>query len=469
MAEDLTPAPAGGRQIIIIATVIIVVFFTLFIIGLRSFPKLMPDQGVEKTKLPENVVIYSNMDLKDAASVITRLKELKISYQIRDEGRSIAVPRGRADEARLGLAEKSLPAGGTVGWEIFDQSKLGATDFDRRIQFIRAISGELARTIDRLSAVDDARVQIVIPETKLFEVSQAPATASVLLKLRDGETLNQRQVNSIMYLVSRSVENLKPGNIVIVDTNGNMLTGFGNAPAEKQEITAAPVAVESPEVVIEKGEEKAALGIQAKLDLENMLTNKVQALLNKIYPPNVTIARVNVDSIQTRKTTVIILVDKTFKMNPSVKKATFETISAVVGYDKDRGDRIIVKSVPFRSAGAPTASSLVGGIKLNAFSLSSIKNIYRKYGRESAVAIVVIFILAVFSMFGMFGSASRPRQPKGGQAGVREKEELPEVQAEPILEGREEEIPIVDQMKDLASRNPKFAADIIRSWLGEGT
>ena len=143
MAEGLTPAPAGGRQIIIIATVITVVFFTIFIVGIRSSSKLMPDQGTPQVKLPANVVIYSNMELKDAALVIARLKELKIPYQIKDEGRSISVPRGRADEARLGLAEKNLPAGGTVGWEIFDQSKLGATDFDRRIQFI---TGDIGRT-----------------------------------------------------------------------------------------------------------------------------------------------------------------------------------------------------------------------------------------------------------------------------------------------------------------------------------
>ena len=461
MAEDMTPAPGGGRQIIVIATVITVVFFTIFIIGVRYSSKLMPDQGIQLPKLPANVVIYSNMELKDSALVIARLKELKIPYQIRDEGRSVSVPRGRSDEARLGLAEKNLPAGGTVGWEIFDQSKLGATDFDRRIQFIRAISGELSRTIDRISAVDDARVQIVIPETKLFEVSQAPVTGSVLLKLRPGETLTPKQVNGIMFLVSKSVENLKPNNIAIIDTNGNILTGAENAPAVREEVSTPPKE-ENPEMVVEKNEEKAVLGVQAKLDLENTLTNKVQSLLNKIYPPNITIARVNVDSIQTRKTTVIILVDKKFKMDPVVKKTTFDTISAAVGYDKTRGDKIIMKSVPFRSTGITGAFGKMGGKNQELFSpstLTALKTIYRKYGRESAIAIVVIFVLAVFSMFGLFGGGKK-RMP------------AEEISSEPLQEEdqgeREEDIPIVNQMKDLASRNPKFAADIIRSWLGEG-
>jgi flagellar M-ring protein FliF len=177
------------------------------------------------------------LDLKDAALVITRLKDLKIPYQIKDNGHAIAVPKAKADEARLGLAAKNLPGGGTVGWEIFDQSKLGATDFDRRIQFVRAISGELARTINRINVIEDARVQIVIPETKLFEVSTAPVTASVLLKMKAGESLTRNQVNWIVRLVAGSVENLKPQNVTIIDTNGNILSGtaYRSVAAPEQE------------------------------------------------------------------------------------------------------------------------------------------------------------------------------------------------------------------------------------------
>jgi flagellar biosynthesis/type III secretory pathway M-ring protein FliF/YscJ len=445
MAEDVTPA-AGGRQVIMVATVVAVVFFTFFVVGLRSC-STTPGQGTDQTKLPANVVIYSNLDLKDSALVITRLKELKIPYQIRDEGRAIAVPRGRADEARLGLAEKNLPAGGTVGWEIFDQARLGATDFDRRIQFIRAISGELARTINRISAVEDARVQIVIPETKLFEVSKAPVTASVLLKLKPGESLSPRQVNGIIYLVAGSVENLKPENITLVDTNGNMLSGAENAAAQPAEEAAPPRTEEK--VVVEKEEEKAALGVQAKLDLENTLTSKAQSMLNRIYPPNVTIARVNIDSIQTRKTTVIILVDKKFKIDKALKKSTFETISAIVGYDKERGDKIIMKSVPFRAATPEEAKAVLGKGKLAALTLSTLKTIYRKYGRESAIVIGVLFLLVLFSILGLFG---------------RGKKEYPveEIREEAV---GEEEVPIVDQMKTLASQNPELVAQLIRSWV----
>ncbi|MFH1710066.1 MAG: flagellar basal-body MS-ring/collar protein FliF [bacterium] len=455
MAEGVSPVPEGGqsgRQIIIIATVVTVVFFTFFIMGLRSCSTLT-EQGTAKSKPSSHVVIYSNMSLKDSALVIARLKELKIQYQIKDEGRSIAVARGQADEARLGLAEKNLPSGGSVGWEIFDQSRLGATDFDRRIQFIRAISGELSRTINRIGAIEDARVQIVIPETKLFEVSKAPVTASVLIKMKPGETLIPKQVNGIMYLVAGSVENLKPENITIIDTNGNIWGGGEYALAAPREVTSTPKAEMRPEVVIEKEEEKNALEVQAKLDLENALTSRVQSLLNKLYPPNITIARVNIDSMKTRKTTIIILVDKTYKITQDLKKSTFETISAAAGYDKTRGDKIIMKSVPFRSAGTVPIPAVTRKGTSAAITLSALKAIYRKYGKESAIAIIVLFLLVLFLIFRLF------RKGK--------KEDLAEAprEEEAAMEAEEDRVPIVDHMKDLASQNPEFAAELIRSWV----
>jgi len=464
MAENAAP-PAAGRYIILMATVVTVVFFTFLLIGIRSCSAPREkEKPAEQVKLSANVVIYSNLDLKDAALVITRLKELKIPYQIKDEGRSIAVARARADEARLGLAEKNLPGGGTVGWEIFDQTKLGATDFDRRIQFIRAISGELSRTINRINAVEDARVQIVIPETQLFEVTKAPVTASVLLKLKPGESLTAKQVNGIVYLVAGSVENLKHENVTIIDVDGNILNGVGNKEVptvrKETEIAAAPKEEMPAEVVVEKTVEegKVANEAQAKLELEEALTSKVQSLLNNIFPPNITISRVNLDSLQRRKTTVIILVDKKFKVSSAIKRTTFDAVSAAVGYEKNRGDRIIMKSVTFRAAGMPQVTKKTEAAKPSAL-ITALKSVYRKYGGGRIIFAGIILAVVMLSLlFAVLRSATRSSIPS----------EQPPAETELERGEKEEEIiPVVEQMKASAVQNPAQVAELIKTWLAE--
>ena len=460
MAEnrDLLPQ-AGARPIVIVATVAAVVFFTFLLLGLQSCSLV----GVGQPRQSADVVIYSNLDLKDSAAVITRLKELKIPYQIKDEGRSIAVPRGKADDARLGLAEKNLPTGGSVGWEIFDQSKLGATDFDRRIQFIRAISGELSRTINRISAVDDSRVQIVIPETQLFQATTSPVTASVLLTLKPGESLTEGQVNAIVHLVAGSVENLKPQNVTIVDTDGNILTG---APVKQTEAPVVAQPAEQPEeqpTVVEK--EKTAVDVQAKLDLEDSLTSRVQALLNRMYPPNITIARVTINSVSSRKTSVIILVDKNFKLSPSLKNSTFATVAAAISYDKNRGDTITLRSVPFRSTGPVPATVTPVQERNRAWGkiIQAAKAVYRRTGKYSAIAIIGLPILVLIIIIAMLPRGGARQMPEAAPAPVQESAAAEEA------ETAEAGIPVVEQIRGLAAQRPDQAARIIRSWLtGEG-
>lgn len=461
MAEQMTPAPAAGsRMIVIAATVVTVVFFTFILLGVRSC-SLTGDNSpnAPKVKLSSDVVIYSNLDLKDSAMVIAQLKALRIPYQIKDEGRSIAVPRGRADEARLGLAEKNLPAGGEVGWEIFDQTKLGATDFDRRIQFIRAISGELSRTISRISAVDDARVQIVIPQTQLFQATVAPVTASVLLKLKEGETLTPAQVNGIVYLVANSVENLKPANVTIVDIDGNILSGAAVTVPKKAEVMAPAPEEEEKPVVLPNESEKAALDVQAKLQLEDELTSKVQSLLNRMYPINAVIARVTVNSAKNRRTSVIILVNKDFRISPELKRNTFDTVAAAIGYEKDRGDRIMLKSVLFRSTGQvqPTPAKEEGmSDVMFAKAKDYAKKVYRKVGMYSAIAIIAVPIIILMFLISLIGGGRKESALEAAAAG--EEAEL----------GEGGEIPIVEEIKTLAAQRPEVAAEIIRSWTMEG-
>ena len=172
----------------------------------------------------EMSVLYSNLSAEDAGAVIAKLKEQKIPYEIGEMGSSVLVPSDKVHELRLNLAGQGLPQGGGVGFEIFDRTTMGMTDFVQKLNYKRALQGELARTIGQLSEVEKARVHLVIPEKSIFAANQERARASVVLKLKGGKQLSERQVQGIVHLVSSSVEGLTPQDITVVDIHGQILT-----------------------------------------------------------------------------------------------------------------------------------------------------------------------------------------------------------------------------------------------------
>ncbi|MBU1318035.1 MAG: flagellar M-ring protein FliF [candidate division Zixibacteria bacterium] len=170
------------------------------------------------------VTLYSDLDSESVAEVIDRLDELSIKHEIAEGGNTVKVPSGDVYSARMRLAALGLPKSGTVGYSIFDQTNLGMTEFLQKINFRRALEGELARSVMALGNVDAARVHVVIPEDHLFEEDKRPPTASVLLKLSTGSTVTPRQIRGITHLIAASVEGMSPDNISIIDYNGNLLT-----------------------------------------------------------------------------------------------------------------------------------------------------------------------------------------------------------------------------------------------------
>ena len=148
--------------------------------------------------------LYYNLDPDDAAEVIQFLKKERIEYQLVDQGRVIKVPHKDVYETRLKLAGSNLPRGG-VGFEIFDKSNLGVSEFVQNINYQRALQGELARTIREIRQVESARVHLVIPKKSLFIDEQKEATASVILKMKPGNRLDKKQVEGVMKLVAGSV------------------------------------------------------------------------------------------------------------------------------------------------------------------------------------------------------------------------------------------------------------------------
>ncbi|MGH8164260.1 MAG: flagellar basal-body MS-ring/collar protein FliF, partial [Rhodanobacteraceae bacterium] len=168
--------------------------------------------------------LFTGMAAEDAAAVVQKLKEGGVEYRIDDGGATVSVPAEKVDERRLEMAGAGLPKTGRVGFELFDKTNIGITDFAEHVNYQRAIEGELERTIRTLSEVEQARVNVTFPKDSVFVDAQEPAKASVLVALRPGAMLLPRNVIAIANLVASAVQGLTPGNVAVVDTRGDLLS-----------------------------------------------------------------------------------------------------------------------------------------------------------------------------------------------------------------------------------------------------
>lgn len=176
---------------------------------------------------PDYRVLYGNLGDRDGGAVIESLQKQNVPYKM-GEGGTILVPSAMVYEARLKLASEGLPKGGAVGFELMDNQKFGLTQFQENVNYQRALEGEITRTITTISAVQGARVHLAIPKPTVFVRDQQKPSASVLVSLYPGRALDKAQVAGIVHLVASSVPEMPPGNVTVIDQNGNMLTQNGD-------------------------------------------------------------------------------------------------------------------------------------------------------------------------------------------------------------------------------------------------
>lgn len=173
---------------------------------------------------PEMSLLYADLDAQDSGQIIARLEQMNVPYSIGEEGGKIFVPQNQVGRTRVVMAEEGLPSGGSIGYEIFDRSEgLGTTNFVQNINHVRALEGELARTIRSVSSVKQARVHLVLPRRELFSRDRQEPSASIVLMLGGSRTLDRQQVSSIQHLVAAAVPGLKPTMVSIIDDQGNLL------------------------------------------------------------------------------------------------------------------------------------------------------------------------------------------------------------------------------------------------------
>ena len=213
----------GPRIAAMTAVTIALVGFFAFVIMRVTTPQMTP--------------LFTGLSLEDSAAIAKELDREGVTYQLRDDGNIIMVPVDRVARLRMTLAESGLPKGGGIGYEIFDKSDaLGTTSFVQNINSLRALEGELSRTIQGIDRVEAARVHLVMPERPLFSRDKVDPSASIVLKVRG--TLEQSQVRAIRHLVATAVNGLSPQRISIVDEQGQLLADGATDPNSGSDVSA---------------------------------------------------------------------------------------------------------------------------------------------------------------------------------------------------------------------------------------
>ncbi len=219
--------------------------------------------------------LYTDLEQGDSGKIIEVLDEKEVKYVLKDGGAKIEVPREEVDKIRIELAKQGLPENSNVGYEIFDRTNLGMSEFVQKLNFRRALEGELANTITNMDEVKKARVHIVIPEKALFKKDEKKPTASVTLHLKNGRSISKISVEGIQNLISSSVEGLVPSDVKVMDNKANVLS---QEALDENSIAG-----------------KTALQHQQQRNVEGYYAEKIQSLLDGVLGSDNTKVKVNAE------------------------------------------------------------------------------------------------------------------------------------------------------------------------------
>ncbi|BBB93189.1 MAG TPA: flagellar basal-body MS-ring/collar protein FliF [Methylomusa anaerophila] len=467
---------------------------------------------------PDNVPLFTNLDAKDAGEVAAKLKEMKIPYEIGNNGSAILVSSKDVHKVRLELARQGLPRG-NKGFELFDQNKFGATEFQNKVNLLQAIQGELTRTIEQMDEVEKARVHIVMPEDSLYKKNEKPATASIMLKLRPSAQLTHDQIKGIVNLVAHSVQGLKPENITVVDNYARVLNDQGDSPqsAGPQTLTqfdltkkiqdelqknvqslldqtigvgrsAARVNVElnfdqrtfdkqtfEPVVddkgIIRSSQELAenyngttpnpvggvpgtTTNIPGYVTSNNTQSNYEKKEVTRNYEINETKEKVVSAPGTIKRLTVAVLVD-TAVPRPQ-QDSIARTVASAIGINASRGDTIAVESIPFGN---------------------DVLDKQRKDEEELAkqqqqafllkAGLVVLAILVALYLLRLYVQRRQKEEAKAAAFESQTLDELAAAEDEAFISQSEERDETRRSIEKLAKSRPEEVAQLLKAWLAE--
>ncbi|RZB34905.1 MAG: flagellar M-ring protein FliF [Desulfobacteraceae bacterium Eth-SRB1] len=513
LVETFKSLPTSKRLSILIVAVITLISIVAFVVFVNQ---------------KEYRTLFSNLSTEDAGGIVAALQKKKIPYKVSSAGESILVPAEYVSELRLDLAASGLPMGGGVGFEIFDKKNFGVTDFVQQLNYQRALQGELSRTISGLDEIQHSRVHIVIPKKSLFVEKQAKPTASVVIKLKTGRKLRASQVEGVASLVAGSVEGMSPEEVMIVDSRGNILS-MAKSGSQLSKQTDSQMEFQRNveknlsdriQSMLEKvvGEGKVVARVSAVLDFRVMEKTeesydpeepvvrsmhrrsekssapvtggkstvsstsgqsaksygtdheKTDEIVN--YEINRVVSKTVMPVGKVEKLSMAVLVDGVYNKNdkgveefqPRSKKE-IETLEDLVkrsvGFDDERGDQIVVTSISFRKVELETGFVEEGFWKTKAYLIVP----FIKHFVSLIVFIVVLFfILRPLIKFIM----TKDRNKKIGAV------ELPPVGVAELPgknisldlgEEMDESLKGLDVVRELAGRDSRNFAELLRNWL----
>ncbi|MBI2505152.1 MAG: flagellar M-ring protein FliF [Candidatus Latescibacteria bacterium] len=338
-------------------------------------------------------ILYAELDYAEAAQVTTRLNALGIRHRLTEDASTIVVPKDEVRNLRLQLAGEGFPKSGRMGYEIFDEAKLSMTEFLQKVNLRRALQGELEKTLLEIDGIRNARLHLVIPEPSLFSEEEKQTTASVTLTIAPGFKLKPKQIDAIAHLVSASVEGLDVENVIIVDTQGNMLSDERDPlakTANKQfqlqqqvEQTMEKKVQSLLDEVIGKDRSKVRLNVtldfdQSKTHLEQYDPGTAQMLRSeqtsekqsaeqgseeqaiRNYEVNKTIREITGSVGTIQRLTMALTIDKTKVVYDKDTDSYLEEdrsdseiaqlaslAEGAVGFSRERGDQITIFAMPF--------------------------------------------------------------------------------------------------------------------------
>ena len=473
------------------------------IIGTKSVvtPQPLPTQ-VKKSKATTRkkrikyVSLYTLLDGVQSTAIIRELSLADIAFEVDQKGKNynLLVDKDKLADAQTLLAMKGLPSDKATGYEIFDNAQnLGVTEFDKRIRYIRAISGELESSIREFDSIEICKVQVVLPEEKLFSVTQPPVTASILVRKAAGYTITDETVYAIIQLVTNAVENLQAENISVVDTEGNVLSiGIFERIAQKQQAVVAAqktvVVEEEPEpkeeeiveeIIVVVPEVPSMSYLEIKLNQEKNLEAKAVKQLFGILSPNsykISIILELQDIVENlptvKRMAISIVVDKNTVLTSKLKTKIFNTIAGSTGYIKGRD---IIKLTKANFALTEPVISPEAQITANSV-VSEEEPLEKDLGsKQSGLLNKILSKITLFNTTAIFGGLvfiffvlkifrRKKNQPKPlVSSPVLEKQ-----QKETDFSGLQKEIKNdqkIEKIKELSSEQPELLAEVITEWL----